>query len=163
MSLCTKSSNLKWKPARTLKAKLSKHWTINAGCQEGSFSTSDSNNKRKEKKEKKEKTTSMVAQPQVVSVVFVPNIPGSVLQKRLLELEPGLSAISGYRVRYTERSGVTMKQLLHRNNPWAGAPCFRAASFLSSASKSERETAARLWETLSAASRKLLVKGYVTV
>ena len=105
----------------------------------------------------------MVAQPQVVSVVFVPNIPGSVLQKRLLELEPGLSAISGYRVWYMERSGVTMKQLLHRNNPWAGAPCFRAASFLSSASKSERETAARLWETLSAASRKLLVKGYVTV
>ena len=47
----------------------------------------------------------MVAQPQVVSVVFVPNTPGSVLQKRLLELEPGLSAISGYRVWYMERSG----------------------------------------------------------
>ena len=81
----------------------------------------------------------MVTQPQVVSVVFVPNTPGSVLQKRLLELEPGLSAISGYRVRYTERSGVTMKQLLHRNNPWAGAPCFRAASCLSCASSKDKK------------------------
>ena len=27
-----------------------------------------------------------------------------------------------------------MKQLLHRNNPWAGAPCYRAATCLSCAS-----------------------------
>ena len=29
---------------------------------------------------------------------------------------------------------MTMKQMLHRNNPWAGAPCHRAASCLSCAS-----------------------------
>ena len=74
------------------------------------------------------------ATPPVVSVLFVPKTGGSVLQKRLQELEPGLSAISGERVRYVERTGVTMKQLLHRNNPWAGAPCYKADSCLSCAS-----------------------------
>ena len=37
------------------------------------------------------------AQPPVVPVLFVPKTGGSVLQKRLQELEPGLSAISGER------------------------------------------------------------------
>ena len=64
----------------------------------------------------------------------MPKTEGSVLQKRLLELEPGLSTISGEWVRYMEQTGVTMKQLLHRNNPWTGAPCHRAASYLSCAS-----------------------------
>ena len=75
----------------------------------------------------------------MVSVLFVPKTGGSVLQKRLQELEPGLSAISGERVRYLERTGVTMKQLLHRNNPWAGAPCYRAASCLSCASDKDNK------------------------
>ena len=44
------------------------------------------------------------AQPPVVSVLFVPKTGGSILQKRLQELEPGLSAISGERVRYVERT-----------------------------------------------------------
>ena len=70
----------------------------------------------------------------MVSVLFVPKTGGSVLQKRLQQLEPGLSAISGERVRYVERTGVTMKQMLHRNNPWAGAPCYKADSCLSCAS-----------------------------
>ena len=75
----------------------------------------------------------------MVSVLFVPKTGGSVLQKMLQELEPGLSAISGERVRYLERTGVTMKQLLHRNNPWAGAPCYRAASCLSCASDKDNK------------------------
>ena len=73
----------------------------------------------------------------VVSVIFVPKTRGGILQKRLLDLEPGLSAISGLRVRYVERGGVTMKQLLHRNNPWAGAPCYKSDSCLSCASDKE--------------------------
>ena len=82
----------------------------------------------------KSKHMNTEAPAQVVSVLFVPKTGGSVLQKRLQQLEPGLSAISGERVRYVERTGVTIKQLLHRNNPWAGAPCYRAASCLSCAS-----------------------------
>ena len=95
--------------------------------------TSDSK-KNKNTNRKTNNCMTKEAPAPVVSVMFVPKTWGGVLQKRLLDLEPGLSAISGHRIRYIERGGVTMKQLLHRNNPWAGAPCYRAASCLSCAS-----------------------------
>ena len=97
--------------------------------------TAENRNDRKWKR--KQKTTE--AQLPVVSVMFVPKTSGSILQKKLLDLEPGLSAISGHRIRYIERSGVTLKQILHRNNPWAGAPCYKAASCLSCASDKDKK------------------------
>ena len=92
--------------------------------------------KRRRSRHQQEKTETQLP---VVSVMFVPKTGGSILQKRLMDLEPGLSAISGHRIRYVERSGVTLKQLLHRNNPWAGAPCHRATSCLSCASDKEKK------------------------
>ena len=61
------------------------------------------------------------APPPVVSVLFVPKTGG---RRGCRSWSPG----------NVERTGVTMKQLLHKNNPWSGAPCYRAASCLSCAS-----------------------------
>ena len=55
----------------------------------------------------------------------VPKTQGSGLTKRLQEAEHRLSAITKERVRVTERGGKRMLQLLHTNDPFAGAPCGR--------------------------------------
>ena len=63
--------------------------------------------------------------PPVTSVLFVPKTQGSGLAKKLQEAEHRLSAITKEKVRVTERGGKSMLQLLHTNDPFAGAPCGR--------------------------------------
>ena len=100
-------------------------WAKQTGSSSKIKVTSDSKTKTNKNTNTNKKKINFVteeASVPVVSVIFVPKTRGGVIQERLLDLEPGLSAISGHRICYTERGGVTMKQLLHRNNPWAGAP-----------------------------------------
>ena len=66
--------------------------------------------------------------PRVTSVIFVPKTKGSELQRRLQRAEERLSALGSGRVKYAEQTGVTVRQLLHRNNPWGGLPCSKAGS-----------------------------------
>ena len=61
----------------------------------------------------------------VTSVLFVPKTQDSGLAKRLGEAEHMLSAVTKERVRVVERGGKAMLQLLHTNDPFAGAPCGR--------------------------------------
>ena len=58
----------------------------------------------------------------------MPKTRGSELQRRLQRAEERLSALGTGRVRYCEQTGVTVRQLLHRNNPWGGLPCSHAGS-----------------------------------
>ena len=72
--------------------------------------------------------TSPPSPPRVTSVLFVPKTRGSELQRRLQRSEERLSTLGTGRVRYCEQTGVTVRQLLQRNNPWAGLPCSHAGS-----------------------------------
>ena len=63
--------------------------------------------------------------PPVTSVLFVPKTQDGGLAKRLQEAEHRLAAITKERVRVVERGGKAVLQLLHTNNPFAGAPCGR--------------------------------------
>ena len=63
--------------------------------------------------------------PPVTSVLFVPKTQDSGLARGLQEVELRLSAITKERVRVTERGGKSLLQLLHTNDPFAGAPCGR--------------------------------------
>ena len=63
--------------------------------------------------------------PPVTSVLFVPKTQDSGLATRLMEAEHRLAAITKERVRVVERGGKSVLQLLHTDNPFAGAPCGR--------------------------------------
>ena len=63
--------------------------------------------------------------PPVTSVLFVPKTQDSGLATRLQEAEHRLAAITKEWVRVVERGGKGVLQLLHTNNPFAGAPCGR--------------------------------------
>ena len=76
-----------------------------------------------EKRRKWRRTGGAEPAPPMTSVLFVPKTQGSGLAKRLQEAEHRLSVVT--RERVTERGGKSMLQLLHTNDPFAGAPCGR--------------------------------------
>ena len=80
-------------------------------------------NYRKEEESRRVKCTEQA--PPVTSVLFVPKTQDSGLARRLQEKEHMLSAITKERVRIVERGGKGVLQLLHTNDPFAGAPCGR--------------------------------------
>ncbi len=77
---------------------------------------------------KKPNVTPPPTPPRVTSVLFVPKTRGSELQRRLQGAEERLSVLGTGRVRYCEQTGVTVRQMLQRNNPWGGMPCSQAGS-----------------------------------
>ena len=83
--------------------------------------------KRKKRREKRSEI-SPPSPPRVTSVLFVPKTRCSELQRRLQGCEERLAALGNGRVRYVEQTGVTVRQLLHRNNPWGGLPCSESGS-----------------------------------
>ena len=58
----------------------------------------------------------------------MPKTRGSELQRRLQGAEERLSVLGTGRVRYCEQTGVTVRQMVQRNNPWGGLPCSQAGS-----------------------------------
>ena len=62
---------------------------------------------------------------QTVTVLFVPRTPGGELASRLRKAEEELSVITGDKIKIVEKTGVMMKRILHRSNPWAGDLCGR--------------------------------------
>ena len=67
--------------------------------------------------------------PLLTTVLFVEQTPGGELARRLREAEQRLADITGWRVKVVEKSGTTLKQLLHKSNPWSGGLCGREGCF----------------------------------
>ena len=63
--------------------------------------------------------------PPIVSVLFIPKTHGGELAMRLRQAEEEVSALTGDKVKIVERSGVMLKRILHKSNPWAGTKCDR--------------------------------------
>ena len=57
--------------------------------------------------------------------MFVPYTPNSELAKELRKVEHMMEAMSGMRIKIVEKSGVQLKRILVKTNPWAGTDCLR--------------------------------------
>ena len=77
--------------------------------------------------------------PPVTSVLFVPKTQSSGLAKRLQEAEHRLAAVTRERVRVVERGGKGVLQLLHTNDPFAGASCGRVSCIPCKNSEKEKK------------------------
>ena len=75
------------------------------------------------KKKRKEKIKR--DEPETVTVMFVPQTPGGELRKRLQREEDKIAKMTKERIKIVERSGTTIKQILHKSNPWASGHCNR--------------------------------------
>ena len=74
-----------------------------------------------EKKKFKPKSTEI----ETVTVMFVSQTPNGELAKKLQKVENEISRFTGERVRICERGGKTIREILHKSNPWSGGPCGR--------------------------------------
>ena len=61
----------------------------------------------------------------VETVLFVPQTPGGVLADMLRQAERQMADILGDTIKIVEKSGVTLRRVLHKSNPWAGVNCGR--------------------------------------
>ena len=77
--------------------------------------------------EKKKAKLSKSEENSPVSIIFVPRTPGGELVSRLRQAEAELTKITGDRIKFVERSGIMLKNLLHKNNPNASENCGRLA------------------------------------
>ena len=64
------------------------------------------------------------------TVIFVPQTANSQLAKMLREEEATLEKMTGYRVKYVERAGSSIGNLLCRSDHWAGRLCGRKECLL---------------------------------
>ena len=62
---------------------------------------------------------------ETVTVMFVSQTPNGELAKNLQKAENEIAKFTGERVRICERGGKTIRQILHKSNPWSGGPCGR--------------------------------------
>ena len=67
-----------------------------------------------------------------VSVIFVPRTPGGELVTRLRQAEAELYNVTGDKIKFVEKSGAMLKNILHKNNPHAGESCGRLACLVCS-------------------------------
>ena len=57
--------------------------------------------------------------------LFVSQTPNGELAKKLQQAENKIAKFTGERVRICERGGRTIREILHKSNPWSGGPCGR--------------------------------------
>ena len=79
-----------------------------------------SNQKGRKKKEKL-----INEEPELVTVMFVPQTPYGALAKDLQKVENEIAKLTGEKIRMVERGGTKIKDLLHKSNPWANGLCGR--------------------------------------
>ena len=77
---------------------------------------------RKPETEKKSKQSEEI---ETVTVIFVSQTPNGELAKRLQKAENKIAKFTGERVRICERGGKTIREILHKSNPWSGGNCGR--------------------------------------
>ena len=68
--------------------------------------------------------------PENKTVIFVPQTANSLLAKMLRLEEVHLEKVTGYRVKYVEKSGQNIGHLQVRSNPWSGMNCGRRGCML---------------------------------
>ena len=68
--------------------------------------------------------------PMVRSVMFVPFTWDGILVKRLRQSEEKMSPLTNWRIKFVERAGVKVQDMLHTSNPWQGADCGREKCLL---------------------------------
>ena len=78
---------------------------------------------KKPKAKKKVKQTKSF--PKTVSVIFVSQTTKGELARRLQKAEDDIAKVTGSRVRVVERSGIMVRRVLIKSNPWAGGDCGR--------------------------------------
>ena len=69
-------------------------------------------------------------EPETVTVMFVSQTVGGELARRLQREENKIAKMTKERIRIVERSGTTVKQILHKSNPWAGGHCGRTSCLM---------------------------------
>ena len=62
---------------------------------------------------------------EIKSIIFVQETKNSGLIKKLRETEEKMAATSGYRIKFVERCGDKMVDILTQSNPWKGKDCER--------------------------------------
>ena len=81
------------------------------------------------KKGKIEKSKNKKA-PETKTAIFVPQTANSLLAKMLRQEEAHLEKVTGYRVKYVEKSGQNIGNMLVSSNPWSGLDCGRQGCLL---------------------------------
>ena len=69
-------------------------------------------------------------QIEVKTVIFIPQTENSMLAKMLREEETVMEKLTGYRVKYVEKAGTNLGDVLCRSDHWAGRLCDRQACLL---------------------------------
>ena len=85
----------------------------------------DNKNKPKNNIKNKSKNKNQKPVPRIKSVLFVLRTEKAELLKQLRSEEAKLSEFTGYRVKLVERSGIQLRRILCRTNPFAGQHCSR--------------------------------------
>ena len=67
---------------------------------------------------------------QAKSVMFVPYTWDGILVKRLRHVEEVMEPITDWRIKFVERAGVKLEEMLHKSNPWQGDDCGRRKCLL---------------------------------
>ena len=78
----------------------------------------------------KEKEKDEVMEREIEAVMFIPFTVGSKLQKQL-QTEDNDYICSGHskRIKFVERGGSTLEQILGRSDPWGANGCHRESGF----------------------------------
>ena len=71
-----------------------------------------------------------VKQREVKTVIFVPQTENSTLAKMLREEEQTLEKLTGYKIKYVEKSGKSLGGILCKSDHWAGRMCGRKSCLL---------------------------------
>ena len=64
------------------------------------------------------------------SVMFVPYTWNGILVKRLRHVEEVMEPVTDWRIKFVERAGVKLEDMLHKANPWQGEDCGRRKCLL---------------------------------
>ena len=86
--------------------------------------------KSTEKKVKSGRVEKRKKETEVKTVIFIPNTANSQLAKMLREEETSLEKLTGYRVKYVERAGMSIGNILCKSDHWSGGHCGRSDCLL---------------------------------
>ena len=90
------------------------------GKEKNSFPLNQQKGRKKKKQEKL-----IDEEPELVTVMFVPQTPYGALAKDLQKVENEIAKLTGEKIRMVERGGTKIKDMLHKSNPWANGLCGR--------------------------------------
>ena len=80
---------------------------------------------QRDRKDEKENEKEAPKLNKVKAAMFVPHTVDSGLAKELRELEYNMEAMTGHRLKITEKAGSQLEDLLTSSNPWKGVDCGR--------------------------------------